>query len=111
MVQITKFAKDIISIERVDNNYQKTWVYQNIKADVQLRAYNIRDFSQEWTEVEATEKYYIILDKTKINVRPWDYIYWLSPMWINKTLLVTSVSVERFIKRQSLVEVRAKDYE
>jgi len=47
MVQITKFAKDIISIERINNDYQKYWVYQNIKADVQLRAYNIRDFSQE----------------------------------------------------------------
>jgi len=47
MVQITRFAKDIINVERVDNDYQRHHIYRNIKADVQLRAYNIKDFTQE----------------------------------------------------------------
>mgnify|MGYP007046300981 CR=1 FL=1 len=110
MVQVTRFAKDIITIKRYDKNYTESIIYSNIKADVQLRAYNIKDFSSESIEIEPTEKYYILVDKNKTNIRAWDEIIWTSPMWENKILLITSVSLERFLSRTNLIEIRAKDY-
>lgn len=110
MVQITKFAKDVITITREDSDYDEWIVYEKIKADVQLRAYNIRDFSTESMETESTEKYYIMIHRKYINIRPWDFIKWSDDLWQTKTLLVTSLSMERFLSRKNLIEIRAKDY-
>ena len=111
MVQITWFAKDKITVKRVDENDITTIIYSNISADVQLKAYNIRDFTSESIEVENTEKYYVMIDRKNKNIRSWDYIYWNDDLWQNKILLVTSLSMERFISRKSLIEIRANDYD
>lgn len=111
MVQITKFAKDRISIYRENEDYDDITIYENILADVQLRAYNIRDFTSLSMEVEDTEKYYIMTDKKNKLVRPWDFIKWTDDLWQIKKLLVTSLSMERFISRSNLIEIRAKDYD
>lgn len=111
MVQITKFAKDRISVFREDDDYKVTTIYNSILADVQLRAYNIRDFTSDSIEVENTEKYYIMTDKKHTLIRQWDFIKWTDDLWQEKKLLVTSLSVERFMSRKSLIEIRAKDYD
>ena len=103
--------KDIISIYREDNDYKETKIYDSIPADVQLRAYNIRDYTTESMVVENTQKYYIMLDKKYTLARPWDYIIWIDDLWQIKKLLITSLSMEIFISRKPLIEIRAKDYE
>lgn len=107
---ITKFAKDTITVNRYDEDWNKTVIYENIAADVQLRAYNISDFTSTSTEVENTQKYYIMINRTKKNIRSWDYIIWTSDLDIEKTLLITSLSMERFLSRSNLIEIRAEDY-
>lgn len=110
MVQITRFAKDKIDIFRYSDDYLETKIYTQILADVQLRAYNIKDFMQESIEVENTEKYYIMTNKRNKNIRPGDIIVWNDELWQTKRLLVTSLSMERFLSRGNLIEIRAKDY-
>lgn len=105
------FANDTITITREDDDYNKTTVYETIKADVQLRAYNIRDFTTASIENETTEKYYIMVEKKYTSIRPWDFISRTDDLWQIKKLLITSLSMERFISRKSLIEIRAKDYE
>ena len=103
---------DIIKIEQNSNTqeYDKNTLYRWIKADVQLRLYNIKDLNTNFSENEESNKYYVLVGKRYNLIRPWYLIRYTDDLWIDKLLKVTSLSVERFVSKQDFIEIRAKDY-
>ena len=99
-----------ISITKIDNDYNKTLLYPNIRANLQARLYNIKDALSNIAEDESNNKYYILIDKRYTKVRMWDLIDYIDDFWIEKTLKITSFWMEKFISKPKFIEIKAEDY-